>query len=344
MFLAVIGILLKILVVVSIAMGTVAYLIWVERKVAAYTQDRIGPNRAGKEVGVPFGLLQPLADGAKMVLKEDVIPGYVSKPLYMLAPIIAIVAAMIGFAVVPFGPVGPDQFMNFQIAPNVDIGILYVFAIGSLAVYGVILAGWASNNKYAFIGALRSSAQLISYEIPLGLSILGMVLIAGSLDLNQIINWQDRRVWGVIVQPVGFLLFLVSAFAETNRLPFDLPESEQELVGGFHTEYSAMKFGMFFLGEYLHVITVSYLTVILFFGGWDLPFVLDQDQAGFFSAVLKVLVLLLKVALMILFIMWVRWTLPRFRYDQLMDLAWKSMIPLALVNLVATAAIVQLVR
>jgi NADH-quinone oxidoreductase subunit H len=323
-------------------MGTVAYLIYVERKVAAYAQDRIGPNRAGREFGVPFGLLQPLADGAKMLIKEDVVPGYVSRPLYLLAPLIAIVAAMLGFAVVPFGPVGPDQFMNFQIAPNVNIGILFVFAVGSLAVYGVILAGWASNNKYAFIGSLRSSAQLISYEIPLGLSILGMVLISGSLDLNQIVNWQNRIVWGVLVQPIGFLLFLVSAFAETNRLPFDLPESEQELVGGFHTEYSGMKFGMFFLGEYLHVITVSYLTVILFFGGWALPYVLDPSQTSFLSAVLKVLVLLVKVALMILFIMWVRWTLPRFRYDQLMDLAWKSLIPLALVNVVATAAVVQL--
>jgi len=338
-----IGILVKTLVVVSIALGAVAYLIYVERKVAAYAQDRFGPNRAGKELGIPLGLLQPLADGAKMVLKEDVIPGYVSRPLFLLAPMIAIVCAMIGFAVVPFGPVGPNQIMNFQIAPNVNIGILYVFAIGSLAVYGVILAGWASNNKYSFIGALRSSAQLISYEIPLGLSILGMVLISRSLELSQIINWQDRHVWGVFVQPLGFLLFLVSAFAETNRLPFDLPESEQELVGGFHTEYSAMKFGMFFLGEYFNVITMSYLAVILFFGGWDLPFVLDQSQTGLWSAVLKVLVLLAKVALMILFIMWVRWTLPRFRYDQLMDLAWKSMIPLALVNLVATAAIVQLV-
>lgn len=335
--LLVIGILIKILFVVSVSLATVAYLIFIERKVAAFAQDRVGPNRAG-----PYGLGQALADGAKMVIKEDVTPGYVSRPLYVLAPSIAIVAAMIGFAVVPFGPVGPDQIMNFQIAPNINIGILYVFAIGSLAVYGVILAGWASNNKYAFIGALRSSAQLISYEIPLAMSILGMVLIAGSLDLSQIVNWQDRRVWGVFVQPIGFLLFLVSAFAETNRLPFDLPESEQELVGGFHTEYSAMKFGMFFLGEYLHVITVSYLTVILFFGGWDLPFVLDQHQTGLLSALLKVMVLLVKVALMIFFIMWVRWTLPRFRYDQLMDLAWKSLIPLALVNLVATAAIVQL--
>ena len=341
--LTVIGILIKILIVVGVTQGAVAYLIYVERKVAAYAQDRIGPNRAGREVGVPFGLLQPLADGAKMLLKEDIIPAYVTRPLYLLAPTIAIVAATIGFAVVPFGPVGPNQRVQFQIAPNVDIGIVYVFAIGSLAVYGVILAGWASNNKYSFIGALRSSAQLISYEVPLGLSVLGMVLIAGSLDLNAIINWQDRYVWGFLVSPIGFLIFLVSAFAETNRLPFDLPESEQELVGGFHTEYSAMKFGMFFLGEYLHVITVSFLTVILFFGGWDFPF-LNQYQAGFLSAIAKLVVILVKVALVILFMMWVRWTLPRFRYDQLMDLAWKALIPLALVNLVATAAIVQYVR
>src|SRR5262249_25742183 len=270
-------------------------------------------------------------------------PAYVTRPLYLLAPMIAIIAATVGFAVVPFGPVGPNQRVQFQIAPGVDIGILYVFAIGSLAVYGVILAGWASNNKYSFIGALRSSAQLISYEVPLGLSVLGMILIAGSLDLNAIINWQDRHVWGLFVSPVGFLIFLVSAFAETNRLPFDLPEAEQELVGGFHTEYSAMKFGMFFPGEYLHVITVSLLTVILFFGGWDFPF-LNQDQAGFLSAIAKLVVILVKVALVILFMMWVRWTLPRFRYDQLMDLAWKALIPLALVNLVATAAIVQYAR
>src|SRR4051812_5156115 len=291
--LTVMGILIKILIVVALSQGAVTYLIYVERKIAAYAQDRIGPNRAGREFGIPFGLLQTLADPAKMLLKEDVIPAYVSKPLYLLAPMIAIIAAMIGFAVVPFGPVGPpNQIMDFQIAPYVDIGILYVFAIGSLAVYGVILAGWASNNKYSFIGGLRSSAQLISYEIPLGLSILGMVLIAGSLDLNAIIRWQDRHVWGLVVSPIGFLIFLVSAFAETNRLPFDLPESEQELVGGFHTEYSAMKFGMFFLGEYLHVITVSFLTVILFFGGWDLPFILNQDQTGLLSALAKVIVLL----------------------------------------------------
>lgn len=355
------GILLKILIVVGLTQGAVAYLILLERKIAAWSQDRVGPNRAGAE----FALIRPLArtgffhalvDGAKMILKEDVIPGHVSKTLYVLAPSIAIIMATISFAVVPFGPVGPGQVMQFQIAPGVDIGILYIFAIGSLSVYGVILAGWASNNKYSFLGGMRSSAQLISYEIPLGLSILGIVLFARSLDLNTIINYQDAGrtfdfggstfwlpAWGIFLQPIGFLLFVISAFAETNRLPFDLPESEQELVGGFHTEYSAMKFGMFFLGEYMHVITVSFLVVILFLGGWDFPF-LNQEQTSLLSAVLKVLVLLFKVFLMIVFIMWIRWTLPRFRYDTLMDLAWKTLIPLALINLVATAGIVQLIR
>lgn len=340
-----VGIMVKIGIVVGITQGAVAYLILVERKIAAWSQDRIGPNRAG-----PFGLLQPLADGAKMLLKEDVVPSYVAKPLYILAPIIAIIAAMIAFAVIPFGPVGHTGVrlgngdVQFQIAPGVDIGIVYIFAVGSLGVYAVILAGWSSNNKYSFLGGLRSSAQLISYEVPLGLSILGMVLVSRSLDLNTIVNWQDRHVWGIVAQPIGFLLFLISAFAETNRLPFDLPESEQELVGGFHTEYSAMKFGMFFLGEYLHVITVSYLTVVLFLGGWDVPFVTDQAQFGWFWSFFKVAVMLAKVAGMIIFIMWIRWTLPRFRYDTLMDLAWKRLIPLALINLVATAAIIQAIR
>ncbi len=338
-----IGILLKIFIVINVILGAVAYLIYGERKVSAYAQDRLGPNRAGKEVGVPFGLLQPLADIAKMLLKEGVVPDYVDRPLYLLAPFIAVIAALMGFAVIPFGAVGPNQAIDFQIAPNVDIGIVYIFAVSSLAVYGVILAGWSSNNKYSFIGALRSSAQLISYEIPLGLSILGVVLWTGTLELNGIINWQDRNAWGILISPIGFLIFLTSAFAETNRLPFDLPEAEQELVGGYHTEYSGMKFGMFFLGEYVHVITMSFLTVILFFGGWDFPF-LSQDQAGILSVLAKLVVILVKVALVIFFMMWVRWTLPRFRYDQLMDLAWKSLIPLSLVNLVATAVIVQMWR
>ncbi|WP_435005849.1 NADH-quinone oxidoreductase subunit NuoH [Tundrisphaera lichenicola] len=338
-------IVVKILAVVGISQGTVAYLILLERRIAAWAQDRIGPNRVG-----PFGLIQALVDGAKMVLKEDVTPGYVAKPVYILAPAIAIIAATIGFAVVPFGPVGetaPSLFghrIDFQIAPGIDIGVLYILSIGSLAVYAVILAGWASNSKYSFLGGLRSSAQLISYEIPLGLSILGMVLITGTLDLNEIVNWQDRNIWGCFAQPIGFLLFLVSGFAETNRLPFDLPESEQELVGGFHTEYSSLKFGMFFLGEYLHVITVSFVTVILFFGGWDLPFVLDQEQTGWIPALAKLAVISTKVLLMIIFMMWIRWTLPRFRYDTLMDLAWKRMIPLALINLTATACLLYTLR
>jgi NADH-quinone oxidoreductase subunit H len=344
-YLALFGVLMKILIVVGVTQGAVAYLILVERKIAAYAQDRIGPNRCG-----PFGLLQPLADGAKMILKEDVIPKYVAVPIYILAPAIAIIAAMIGFAVVPFGPVGPgsptlfNRLVEFQIAPGVDIGILYILAIGSLGVYGVILAGWSSNNKYSFLGGLRSSAQLISYEIPLGLSILGMLMCAKSMDLNTIINWQDSHVWGIVVQPIGFLIFLISSFAETNRLPFDLPESEQELVGGFHTEYSAMKFGMFFLGEYLHVITVSYLVVVLFLGGWDIPFILNQAQTGWFWGLVKMAVMLSKVMFMIVFIMWIRWTLPRFRYDTLMDLAWKTLIPLALANFLLTALFLQIFR
>ncbi len=338
-------VILKIALVMGISQGTVAYLIMLERKIAAWAQDRLGPNRVG-----PYGLIQPLVDGAKMILKEDVTPGYVAKPIYILAPAIAIVASIIGFAVVPFGPVGsnaPSFFghhVDFQIAPNVDIGILYILSIGSLGVYGVILAGWSSNSKYAFLGGLRSSAQLISYEIPMGMSILGIILLSGSLDLSRIIEWQDRHVWGIVAQPLGFLLFMVSAFAETNRLPFDLPEAEQELVGGFHTEYSAMKFGMFFLGEYLHVITVSFLTVILFLGGWDLGPLINLDQTGWIAALAKLFVICVKVMGMIVFIMVVRWTLPRFRYDQLMDLAWKTMIPLALVNLIATATLIYLFR
>jgi NADH-quinone oxidoreductase subunit H len=349
----IIVILVKIVLIVGLFQGAVAYMIMLERKIAAWAQDRVGPNRAG-----PFGLLQPLADGAKMLLKEDVIPGYVNRPIYILAPAIAIVAATIGFAVVPFGPVGADaptvngHAIEFQIAPNVDIGILYVFAIGSLAVYAVILGGWASNNKYSFLGGLRNSAQIISYEIPLGLSVIGMVMLARSLELGDIIAWQDRNglwfipAWGVFVQPLAFIIFVVSSFAETNRLPFDLAEAEQELVGGFHTEYSAMKFGMFFLGEYLHVITVSFLTAILFLGGWDLPFVsfLNAENTSWLVALLKVIIIFTKVFVMVVIIMWVRWTLPRFRYDQLMNLAWKAMIPLALLNLIVTMVLIQLFR
>jgi NADH-quinone oxidoreductase subunit H len=300
-------------------------------------QDRIGPNRVG-----PFGLLQPLADGLKFLLKEDIIPDHVDKLLYLLAPAIAVITALLAFAVVPFGPttVQHENTYQFMIAPGVDIGIVFVFAVTSLTVYAIILGGWSSNSKYSLIGALRSSAQLISYEIPMGMSILGVVLLAGSLNLETIIDRQAREGiggWYIWCQPLGFLLFLISVLAECNRLPFDLPEAEQELIGGYHTEYSALKFGMFFLGEYTHVVTTSFLLVILFFGGWDFPGL--WGLAGLGGSILKLVVFLLKMSSFIVFYMLIRWTLPRFRFDQLMGLAWKVMIPLALVNLVCVMVV-----
>lgn len=328
-------------VVMGSILGGCSYLIYVERKLAAFMQDRIGPNRVG-----PFGLLQPIADGLKFLLKEDVIPSHVDKVLFVLAPAIACMTTMLAFAVVPFGPTSVDaksDTFQFVIAPKVDIGMVYIFAIGSLAVYAIILGGWASNNKYSLLGALRSSAQVISYEIPLGMSIVGVVLLCGSLNLETIVNhqavnggpqWRGFFHWNIWWQPLAALIFLTSALAEANRLPFDLPECEQELIGGYHTEYSAMKFALFFLGEYTHMITVSYLFSILFLGGWHFPWIATPDSTGFVAGVLKVGVLASKVGLVILFIMLLRWTVPRFRFDQLMGLAWKGLIPLALLNLV----------
>ncbi len=308
-------------------------LVYVERKICAYMQNRIGPNRVG-----PVGLLQVLADGLKFIMKEEFVPHYADKVLFIIAPTIGLISAMLCFAVVPFGPTGnPNEAKNylesyqFIIAKNVDIGILFIFAVSSLTVYGIILGGWASNNKYSLIGGLRSSAQIISYEIPLGLSILGVVLLTGSLNLERIIWHQTQGAWNIWFQPLAFLLFMISAFAECNRLPFDLPETEQELVGGYHTEYNAMKLAFFFLGEYTHLITSSFLMVILFFGGWHFPWLAEADS----WAIFKMLVFVMKIAFFILFFMLIRWTIPRFRFDQLMALAWKVFIPMALVNLVA---------
>jgi NADH-quinone oxidoreductase subunit H len=326
-----------IIAVVAVMLGTCAYLILLERKVAAYMQDRIGPNRVG-----PAGLLQPIADGLKFLLKEDIIPDHVDKILFLLAPGVAVTTALLAFAVVPFGPtpVGEnDPTHDFVIAPKIDIGMLFIFAVTSLTVYAIILSGWASNSKYSFIGGLRSSAQLVSYEIPMGMSVLGVVLLSGSLNLEQIIAAQTEHIWNIWYQPLGFLIFMISAFAECNRLPFDLPEAEQELVGGYHTEYSALKFGMFFLGEYTHMITTSFLMVILFFGGWHFPWI---DIAGPGGLAFKFVVFFLKVTAFILFYMLIRWTLPRFRFDQLMGLAWKVLIPLALANVVCVMVIKEL--
>lgn len=334
---------LTILVVFGALQGICGFLVYVERKVCAYMQDRIGPNRVG-----PWGLLQVLADGMKFLLKEDIVPAHVDKVLFILAPCLAIITAMLSFAVVPFGgtdPRGtPAYVTDYQavIAPNVDIGILFIFAVSSLAVYGIILGGWSANSKYSMLGGLRSSAQIISYEIPLGLSILGVVLMTHSLNLEDTIwhqvPYQGRPgMWNIFYQPLAFLIFMTSAFAECNRLPFDLPECEQELVGGYHTEYNAMKLALFFLGEYCHMITTSFLMVILFFGGWHIPFLVTGDAHW----ILKLAAMAFKVTVMILFYMAIRWTLPRFRFDQLMGLAWKVLIPLSLVNLVMVMVVLE---
>lgn len=334
---------LTIAVVLGTMMGTCAYLVFLERKVSAWVQDRLGPNRVG-----PWGLLQPLADGLKFLLKEDIIPERVDRVLYLAAPAIATSTALLAFAVVPFGatttPGQNDQAYQFVIAPRVDVGIVLIFAITSLTVYAIILGGWSSNNKYSFLGALRSSAQLVSYEIPMGTSVLGIFLLTGSLNLETIIGRQAQAGilgWNIWTQPLAFLLFYASALAECNRLPFDLPEAEQELVGGYHTEYSALKFGLFFLGEYTHVVTTSFLLVILFFGGWQLPWIAEADGLGLGATIIKLLVFLAKMSFFIVFTMLIRWTLPRFRFDQLMGLAWKVMIPLALVNVVCVMVVKQ---
>ena len=332
--------LVTIAVALGAILGTCAYLILLERKLSAWMQDRVGPNRVG-----PFGVLQPIADGLKFLLKEEVIPAHVNKVLFVIAPTISLFTTMLAFAVVPWGPVEDHPtWMRFIIAPEIDIGLVFIFAITSLAVYGVILGGWASNNKYSALGSLRASAQVVSYEIPLGMSVLGVAMLAGTLNLEQIVDQQagtGLHGWWVWRQPLACLIFFTSALAESNRLPFDLSECEQELVGGFHTEYSALKFAMFFLGEYTHVITTSFLTAILFFGGWQFPGIANAESAYAGATLVKLLVLVSKVGLIIAFIMVIRWTIPRFRFDQLMGLAWKVLIPLALANTVAVMIVLQ---
>lgn len=316
------------------------YLIWLERKLSAWMQDRVGPNRVG-----PFGLLQPLADGIKFLLKEDMIPGHVDKVMFVVAPTISVFTTLLAFAVVPFGPVeDAPSWTRFIIAPSVDIGIVFIFAVTSLAVYGIILGGWASNNKYSALGSLRASAQVVSYEIPLGMSIVGIAMLGGTLSVERLLTHQAEGGilgWYIWYQPLACLIFFTSALAESNRLPFDLPECEQELVGGYHTEYSSMKFALFFLGEYTHVVTVSFLTAILFFGGWHFPWIAEADSAYTGAWAVKLLVLLAKVGVSIVFIMLLRWTIPRFRFDQLMGLAWKVLIPLSLANVVAVMCVRQ---
>jgi NADH-quinone oxidoreductase subunit H len=327
--------LLTIGVVVGAIPGVCNYLILLERKLSAWMQDRIGPNRVG-----PMGLFQPLADGVKLLLKEEVIPPHVDKVLYVMAPALSVFTALMAFAVVPFGPVNDPSvpsFIRFIIAPNIDIGLIFIFAIGSLGVYGIVLGGWASNNKYSALGALRASAQVVSYEIPLGMSVLGLALMYGTLNLESLMQQQVAggfMNWNIWFQPLAALMFFTASLAEANRLPFDLAECEQELIGGWHTEYSALKWALFFLGEYTHMITISFLTSILFLGGWHLPFIAEATSAYPGLWLVKLLILCGKAFAFICLMIMLRWTIPRFRFDQLMELAWKVMIPLSLANLV----------
>jgi NADH-quinone oxidoreductase subunit H len=345
--------LIKIAILIGGLMTAAAYLVLLERWMAAWIQDRKGPNR----VGVPltniklFGLGQPLADGLKFIFKEEYTPAHVNKALYLIAPVVILAAALAIFAVIPFGSVlppleieGVEQPIKLLVAPNVDVGMIYVFALSSIAVYGVILGGWASNNKYSLIGGLRSSAQLIAYEIPLGLGLLGVILYNRSLRLDSIIGAQAASgVWNVLVQPLGFFVFAVASFAEAARLPFDLPEAEQELIGGYHTEYAGMKLLLFLIAEFLHMVVAAFLITILFLGGWHLwGLTGSTDEVTWFQAILRIFVLGVKTLTVILFFMLVRWSWPRFRFDQLMSLAWKVMLPLGLVNLITMAVLVEL--
>ncbi|AHG90825.1 NAD(P)H-quinone oxidoreductase subunit 1 [Gemmatirosa kalamazoonensis] len=320
--------LFKIVVVFTVLMVTVALLTLMERKVAAFIQDRPGPNRVG-----PGGLLQPAADGLKNFMKEETNPDFAYKPLFTLAPAMAFIPALLTFAVIPFAAPLPTPWgLVDMVVADLPVGFLYILAIASLGVYGIVLAGWASNSKYSLLGGLRSSAQMVSYEIAMGMSTIPVLLLAGNVALKDIIAQQVSQGWNVLLVTVSFFIFLVAAFAETNRLPFDLPEAESELVAGYHTEYSGMKFSMFFIAEYSNVVTASALMTTLFFGGYDIPFTTWDNVAPY--SVFKWLATLLMFGAKTLFFvftfMWVRWTLPRFRYDQLMSLGWKFMLPLAL--------------
>ncbi len=329
----------KVLVVVVILLMAVAYTVLLERKLVGRIQNRWGPSRVG-----PFGLLQPLADGAKLFLKEDLLPTGVNRPLYIIAPIIALACALLSISVVPFGPSTIVKGVNlFQIA-DVNIGLMILLGITGVGVYGIALSGWASNNKYSLLGALRASAQLISYELALGLSLVGVVLCTGSIRLRDVVDHQATHgllSWNVFggFQFVAFFIYLMAAYAETNRSPFDLPEAESELTAGYHTEYSAMKFAMFFMAEYANMITVGCVATLLFFGGWTSPFgnLLPSIGGPVVAAIVPLFWFVFKVFCFLFLYIWVRGTLPRFRYDQLMGFGWKFLMPLAIANIVATS-------
>lgn len=326
-------------IIFLVSLGVAAYATWGERKFAAVLQDRVGPSRAG-----PFGLLQPVADGVKMFMKEEMLPNKSNKFLFILGPSLFMLTACMVSTVIPWGgdlTIG-DMTYNLQIT-DINIGILYMFGVVSLGIYGIMIGGWASNNKYSLLGALRASSQMISYEIAMGLSIIALVMMTGTLSLREIVEQQNAGISYVVYQPLGFLIFLVCAFAETNRAPFDLAECETELVGGYHTEYSSMKLGLFLFAEYINMFISSAVMVSLYFGGYNFPFQTEIAEALGLSAngltIIQTLIFFGKIVGFILFFMWVRWTLPRFRYDQLMSLGWKVLLPLALVNIFITGIV-----
>ena len=330
---------LRVLVPVLAIMLILPIPMWLERRGAGLIQDRPGPNRVG-----PFGLLQPLADAVKFFMKEDVIPTNVDAFLYVIAPGIALFSALTTFAVIPYGPnVTIDGRELPLVGADISIGILYLFALTSLSVYGIVLAGWSSNNKFSLLGGIRSSAQIISYELAMTTAAAGVILAAGSFRLTEVVSMQSGTWlgfiprWNVFPQFLGFVVFYVATFAETNRVPFDLPEAEAELVGGYHTEYSSFKFAMFFMAEYVNMVVASALTVTLFFGGWTLP---GYEPHGWIGVIVSALVFFAKTAVFVWIFIWVRWTLPRFRYDQLMRLGWKGLLPIALLNLFWVAFLV----
>ena len=333
---------IKVFVVFNLIMVGVALLTLLERRVCAWMQDRLGPNRVG-----PQGIFQPAADGLKNFLKEETSPAMADKALFTLAPIVSFVPALLTFAVIPFASPLPTRWgIVPMVVADLPVGFLYILAISSLGVYGIVLAGWSSNNKYALLGGLRASAQMISYEIALGMSTVAVLLLAGNVTLSQVIAQQQQSLWFVLPLTIAFLIFFISALAETNRLPFDLPEAEGELIAGYHTEYSAMKFSMFYIAEYSNMVTASALMATLFFGGWDIPFT-TWDSAGE-PTVLKTIVTLLafgaKTFFFIFTYIWVRWTLPRFRNDQLIALGWKVLLPLALLYVAVLAVAIWFVR
>lgn len=330
--------LILIAIIVFASLGIALYTTFSERKVAAVLQDRPGPNRAG-----PMGLLQPLADGLKLIMKEEIIPSSASKALFILGPAMAMTAALMTCAVIPWSS-SVELFgrkIDLQIA-DINIGILYVFGVVSMGVYGIMIGGWASNNKFSLMAALRGASQAISYELAMGLSLIAVLMISGSLSLKTIVDQQmaPGAWWNIVYQPLGFILFFVCAMAECNRTPFDLPEAENELNMGYHQEYSSMKLGFYLFAEYVNMIMSSAVMASLYFGGYDIPFLDESTLAPNLAAILGVLSLLAKIVFFLFLFMWIRWTIPRFRYDQLMNLGWKSLIPLALVNMLATGAVI----